>query len=220
MTEQSSLTTLITQYQTLCRYCDEVFAMTLQAFRSHIRCAQGCASCCILETVVPFEAFVITSYLETAASHPSATRFHRPPQTQTRCVFLHEDTCVIYPVRPLICRTHGLPIRYPDRQAIDACPLNFADLDLTTIDPQFVFDTERITQNLMRLNLAFCLITQPVRGSWCDFPSFPILFCIQDYLAFVPWAVIFWKRSWEFFATQKITRDVFVLPQGRRQGFS
>ena len=160
MTNQSSLSTLLSQYQTLCRYCDDAFAMTLQAFRAHIRCAQGCASCCLLETVVPLEAFVITSYLESAASHSSAARSYRTPQTQTRCVFLHEDTCVIYSVRPLICRTHGLPIRYPDGQAIDACPLNFADIDRATIDIQFVLDAERITHNLMRLNLAFCLITQ------------------------------------------------------------
>jgi len=151
---------LLSQYQTLCRYCDEVFAMTLQAFRAHIRCAQGCASCCLLETVVPLEAFVITAYLESAASHSSAARSHRTPQTHTRCVFLHEDTCVIYPVRPLICRTHGLPLVYPDRQALDACPLNFADIDLVGIDKQFLLDAERITHNLMRLNLAFCIITQ------------------------------------------------------------
>ncbi|MBD3307671.1 hypothetical protein GF339_14645, partial [candidate division KSB3 bacterium] len=41
----ASLPTLFSQYEKLCRYCDEVFAATVQACRAHIHCAPGCAEC-------------------------------------------------------------------------------------------------------------------------------------------------------------------------------
>jgi hypothetical protein len=157
MSNKSSLATLVGQYQRLCQYCDDLFAATFHTFRLHIKCAKGCASCCILETVTSLEASMISSYLESSewASIPPA--FDPAASTSTQCVFLHQNLCLIYPVRPIICRTHGLPILYPE-QGIDTCPLNFSEIDLTSIDPKFLLDADRITQNLMRLNLAFCLI--------------------------------------------------------------
>jgi hypothetical protein len=160
MSEKTSLTTLISQYQKLCQYCDEVFAATFDAFRAHIRCARGCAACCILETIVPLEAYVIDSHLHTSSSPILPVLQDGAGQSTEQCIFLHNNECTIYPVRPIICRTHGLPIIYPDREGIDTCPLNFTDIDLTSIDKRFLFDAETITENLMRLNLAFCIMTQ------------------------------------------------------------
>lgn len=158
--EKPDLTHLFSQYQTLCRYCDETFARTFDTFQATMRCAKGCAACCVLETVAPLEAAVITSFLHLPGSVMSDE--HRSPShvaTDGRCVFLHNDTCVIYPVRPIICRTHGLPLFYPEQQAIEVCPLNFTDVDLSAIDPAFLFDAEAIAANLMRLNLAYCMLT-------------------------------------------------------------
>jgi hypothetical protein len=160
MFENSSLTTLITQYQKLCQYCDEVFAATIVAFRSHMRCIRGCAACCILETVAPLEAYIIDSYLHTSPPHAIPVVPDSADKPEDQCIFLHHNECAIYPVRPIICRTHGLPIIYPDREGIGVCPLNFTDVDLTSIDKRFLFDAETITENLMRLNLAFCIMTQ------------------------------------------------------------
>ena len=66
--------------------------------------------------------------------------------------------CAIYPARPLICRTHGMAIQYPDQEEWDACPLNFIDAPLNQIDSQYVLHAEAVTTNLLRLNLAFCMI--------------------------------------------------------------
>ena len=160
MCKRSALTPLIAQYQKLCQYCDEVFAATFEAFRSHMRCIRGCAACCILETVVPLEAYVIDSYLHTSPPPILPVLQDGADQPTEQCIFLHNNECTIYPVRPIICRTHGLPIIYPDREGIDTCPLNFTNIDLTSIDKRFLFDAETITENLMRLNLAFCIMTQ------------------------------------------------------------
>ncbi len=154
------LSTLIARYQKLCQYCDEVFAATLHVFRPHIQCSKGCATCCILETVVALEAYIINSYLKSSASPARYGASALANQSQQECVFLHNNSCAIYAVRPIICRTHGLPIIYPDRPEIDICPLNFRELDVMSIDKQYLFDAENITMNLMRLNLAFCIITK------------------------------------------------------------
>lgn len=122
-----------------------------------MQCAKGCAACCMLETVSPLEAFMIAEYLK------SLPALERPPSpvdvNEAPCVFLRDDVCTIYPARPMICRTHGLPLIYPEQQEIEVCQLNFVELDISAIDPQYLLDAESITENLMRLNLAFCLLT-------------------------------------------------------------
>jgi hypothetical protein len=159
MTDSASFLTLIRQYQTLCQYCDAVFAETFQAFQTQMQCAKGCASCCILETVAPLEAYLIRSYLQSKGSMLLTPPSDQSDQTQKQCAFLQQNMCTIYPVRPIICRTHGLPLIYPDRSGIDVCPLNFTTLDLRSVDPRFLLDADRLTQNLMRLNLAFSILT-------------------------------------------------------------
>ena len=152
-TNHEALSTLFERYETLCRYCDDFFARVFHEFSAQMRCAKGCSSCCLLETVAPLEAYIIASYLQ---PHTHVVR----TDTEGQCVFLEQGTCLIYPVRPIICRTHGLPMQYHDRQDYDVCPLNFPDSNLQAIDENYVLNAELITNNLMRLNLAFCLLTQ------------------------------------------------------------
>ena len=146
---------VLTQYDTLCHYCDEVFTTTFGVLGAHMHCAKGCASCCILETVSSLEAFVLERFLE---EHPELLPGTRQ-SVNDACVFLHEHACLVYPARPIICRTHGLPLLYPERGDIEVCPLNFTDFDLGTLEPSSFLDAERLTENLMRLNLAFCMLT-------------------------------------------------------------
>ena len=161
MNDSVSLDQLLTHYHTLCQYCDEVFTTTFAALGAHMRCAKGCASCCILETVTPLEAFVLECFLQ---KHPMPMEGMRQSQ-EAACVFLHGNACAVYAARPIICRTHGLPLLYPERGDIEVCPLNFTDFDLDTLEPTSFLDAERITDNLMRLNLAFCMLSdQPERA--------------------------------------------------------
>ena len=158
MEQAAQLSTLLDRYHALCQYCDDLFQRAVQAYRAQIQCAKGCAECCLLETVVPLEAAVIAAYLQATPAIREqlclSDQHQNPP-----CVFLSNQVCLIYPVRPIICRTHGLPIKYPEHEGIDICPLNFSDDDLTQIEEQFVLDADVITTNLLRLNLAFCLLT-------------------------------------------------------------
>ncbi len=72
-----------------------------------VACARGCHACCAPGlTVLPVEAERLARHLE---DHPvvQGTLGLRPD----RCVFLDGDgACGVYEARPLLCRTHGLPL--------------------------------------------------------------------------------------------------------------
>ena len=48
------------------------------------------------------------------------------------CIFLFKNRCMIYPVRPIVCRTYGLPILYHEAEQtfVDYCRLNFTQLPI------------------------------------------------------------------------------------------
>jgi hypothetical protein len=39
-----------------------------------------------------------------------------------------------------------------------SCPFNFVDIDLDSVDPAFVLGIDTVSNNLARLNAAFCLL--------------------------------------------------------------
>ena len=150
-----TLLTLFERYATLTAYCDQAFAAAVDRYAAQMRCAKGCASCCQLETVAPLEAVIIAAYLR---NFP-LTQVPASDEASPACALLTADgICAIYPARPLICRTHGMPMQYPDQAERDACPLNFLAFPLDQIEPPYVLHIETITTNLMRLNLALCMI--------------------------------------------------------------
>jgi Fe-S-cluster containining protein len=75
------------------------------------------------------------------------------------CPLLLHRECSVYPVRPIICRTHGVPVRHRGVGVMPSCTMNFMDRDVDTLDDALVLDADRITENLMRLNLVYCRIT-------------------------------------------------------------
>ncbi len=91
--------------------------------RERMVCGRGCFGCCVDDiTVFDVEAErirrVATPLLTEGVPHPAG-----------RCAFLGgEGECRIYEVRPYVCRTQGLPLRWLDDEAQaeyrDICPLN------------------------------------------------------------------------------------------------
>lgn len=108
-------------------------------------CKQGCHGCCEPGlTVLKVEAENIAVYIE---QHPNIKgRLQRiqqdNPHNSTRCSMLDRDGhCVIYPVRPFICRSHGAPIAIAREEyyQIDVCPLNFTDNPIEELGPEDFF---------------------------------------------------------------------------------
>lgn len=85
-------------------------------------CRRGCDDCCQDGlTVFPVEAEVIRRHCESLLKSEQ-------PHPPGKCAFLDtEGACRIYPWRPYVCRTQGLPLRWleeGEREERGICPLN------------------------------------------------------------------------------------------------
>src|SRR5262249_7706117 len=86
----------------------------------------------------------------------------RAARSTEACPALEGDgRCAIYPFRPVICRTHGLPIRFPGSTArarslpqIDACPKNFGGRDLASLPGDAVLAQATVSPVLGALDAA------------------------------------------------------------------
>ena len=70
------------------------------------------------------------------------------------CVALGDDgRCAIYEARPVVCRSHGLPLRFVEPAAdgrralpvLDVCPRNFGGRDLGAVDADCVLDQQTLS---------------------------------------------------------------------------
>lgn len=121
-------------------------AVAAASATAELTCRAGCDSCCVSGlTVLPVEAASLVRFAE---DH----ELDFAPKGQGHCVFLDVDgRCAVYAARPILCRTHGLPLRMPGEAPrgslrvltddVTVCSLNFTTraptksetLDATTI---------------------------------------------------------------------------------------
>lgn len=105
------------------------FARTPNAFA----CRAGCDGCCAPRfSVFEIEASRIRAALAQLDRTDPARRARVRGQASSsaHCPLLVDGRCSVYEERPIICRTHGLPVLAGDPNrpgAVDHCPLNFTD---------------------------------------------------------------------------------------------
>ena len=128
-----------------------------------ITCRPGCADCCRDDlTVFPIEAERIRraagALLRTARPHPPGA-----------CAFLDPDggACRIYPDRPYVCRTQGLPLRWfaddPEHGPVeyrDICPLNEEGPPIESLAPEDCWLIGPAEARLRELQEAFGGLTE------------------------------------------------------------
>lgn len=101
-------------------------------------CRAGCEQCCHQRlSVFEVEAAPIREALAQLEQRDPERRARVRAQARDpedpRCALLVDGHCSIYEQRPLICRSHGLPVALPDPAdpegplRVDHCPLNFTD---------------------------------------------------------------------------------------------
>lgn len=77
------------------------------------------------------------------------------------CPLLHNGVCSLYGYRPVICRTHGLPlvsehVLVDGRRVTTACEMNFPDITgLSEVPPEYVLDLDRLNATLTAINMLF-----------------------------------------------------------------
>ena len=109
-----------------------------------MQCKNGCSQCCYVSlSVFNIEAQLIKDWftaLKPSEKEVLKEKWLTPAQRKDNffgepkesCPFLVNESCTIYEVRPIICRTQGLPLKFvlEKEVAVDACPLNFEDTEL------------------------------------------------------------------------------------------
>jgi uncharacterized protein len=107
---------------------DAAVARTPEAFA----CRAGCSRCCgVRFGVFAVEAERIATAL--ASLEPALrarVRAQADDPGHTACALLVDDRCSVYDERPLICRSHGVPVQERDDDGhtrVEVCPLNFVD---------------------------------------------------------------------------------------------
>ena len=132
------------------------FASGVRAeYKDQIECREQCSQCCIggLTTTL-IEAVVIgkSAGLRREKIHELAGL--DPIRKNGNCAFLtSNELCHIYEHRPLICRTQGIPLSYPDTDSFSCCSMNFTDV---SPPPESALELSRMEAGLFVINMKYC----------------------------------------------------------------
>lgn len=156
------------EYRAALAKIDAAAAAIFARRAADIACTRGCSSCCVEGlSVLSVEAEAIARFLE----EEGLSRAPSPPPGG--CAFLDEEgACTIYEARPVVCRTHGLPLRMPKAPEgagedasssarrrpltvlgdVEVCSLNFTERAPAPAD---VLDAERLAALLLVVEQRF-----------------------------------------------------------------
>jgi Fe-S-cluster containining protein len=152
-------------YQRLLNKVDEFSSRIIQRYRKHISCGYGCNDCCQQNLhLLPLEY----SFLQKGFSllPEPIKKIVRNQAAQglgdyAPCVLLDHGACVLYECRPIICRTHGLPLfaKEGDKERRDCCPKNFTSYRLELLPQTDFLHLERLNTILIAINRVFASLT-------------------------------------------------------------
>jgi Fe-S-cluster containining protein len=151
---------------------DAFFARAHAAHGASITCHAGCDACCHRRfSITGVEADALQRHLDTlGAVEREALRARARSGDPSRCAALRDDgRCGVYAARPIICRTHGLALRFQDDRRrlpmLDACPKNYVDVDLASLDPATVLDQTTLSTLLAALDALHADARRRPRGA-------------------------------------------------------
>jgi uncharacterized protein len=161
----SPVNDIFREYELFLKDTEQLASQLHERLRELLVCRAGCSSCCQLLSLLPLEWHWIKSQLTAygAVSGISAEG--------DKCPFLSHDLCSIYEIRPLICRTHGLPLLYLNSECtsweLSLCGLNEEVLDEdrweTLFQDKCYLEMDKLNARLNRLNRRF-LENKPEHG--------------------------------------------------------
>lgn len=140
------------KYTSLRAKIDRLSHQLFDLHHSQIQCKKGCDLCCMDYSIFPIEFFYIKSKLK----NTELPAFDEKDKSGS-CVFLKNHECTIYEHRPIICRTHGLPLLYMNNESeeweLSACDLNFTNFE--DFDDANTFPQDKFNSRLFLLNEEF-----------------------------------------------------------------
>ena len=171
---------LLGNYRALISQIDAHSNRVAHRWEESLACRRACTGCCHRAlSVFPVEAAAIRTSLGDLATSPRQSEEPAPPEelvhpltvlgdnATIRCAFLDGGgSCRIYAFRPVICRSHGLPIvvRVEDELHGDSCPLNFSETGLEDVPPSDFLNLDTVNTTLAAINVVFSRATGCAAG--------------------------------------------------------
>ncbi|MCB9574928.1 MAG: YkgJ family cysteine cluster protein [Kofleriaceae bacterium] len=156
---------------------DAFFARVAARHGADLRCAAGCDGCCRTRlTVTTVEADAVRGHVATLEA-PARARLAevaaRPVDAAApRCAALDDDgRCLVYAARPLVCRSHGVPIRLRGGDGlpvVQACELNFTARGPAAADADCVLDQQTLSATLLAIDQLHAAATATPAGARHD----------------------------------------------------
>lgn len=146
----------ITEYLNFRQQIDQTVTRLEKIYHPHLHCAKGCDQCCFSFRVFPVEWFAIAGQLN---KHFETINKDQPIGELEKCLFLKNHACTIYPHRPIICRTHGLPLLSMNETGteweLNICELNFTEADDDSFDDDNLIEQDTLNSELFQINKRF-----------------------------------------------------------------
>ena len=148
---------LLHNYRDLLARVDLICREVETEFGAHLACRAGCDGCCRHITLFPVEAAALATALDDLPGE-EADRIRaraRNASPDGACPLLENGLCLLYAARPIICRTHGLPLltMHGGERTVDFCPLNFRGI--SSLPGKAVIDLDRLNTTLAAINALF-----------------------------------------------------------------
>ncbi|HSD88259.1 MAG TPA: YkgJ family cysteine cluster protein [Kofleriaceae bacterium] len=136
----------MSRYPELAAKVDAFFDRVVTRHGEDMRCGTGCSHCCHTRlSITSVEGDAIRDEIATWPAERKAALVQnvaaaRPDQ----CAALDpQGRCLIYQVRPIVCRSHGAPIRMHQPGSLPvvaSCPDNFTARGPAAADPDCILD--------------------------------------------------------------------------------
>jgi hypothetical protein len=131
---------------------DGFFLNTPEESKAEIQCKAGCTACCFIDVDVSGdEAGVIIDYcrengieVDKAYLTEQAAAGRKSYSALSRCVFLKDNLCSIYPVRPIACRKHWVKT--------DPALCDFSKNIINQVGAFFNVNTEILASAMLNVN--------------------------------------------------------------------
>lgn len=145
-------------YRQLCDKVDAFFARVAARHPEHLSCDRGCYDCCDVRlTITGVEAAAVRgAWLALPQERRDEVRATWR-EDATACAALdRQGRCAVYEGRPLVCRSHGVPVRMIERAdgkrglpVLDVCFRNFTDGGPEAADADCVLDQTTLSAMLL-----------------------------------------------------------------------
>ncbi len=149
---------------------DHSLSLMKKKYGAAVNCKPGCDECCSHEFTVfiiegyhirqGFEKLALSERLMVESKALVYSCMSDAEAAQAECPFLYNHRCIIYQNRPLICRTHGWPVKVQINDDgefyVDACKYNFRNLPIKGLPEVDLLNLDELNAMLVRLNRKFC----------------------------------------------------------------